>query len=228
MPVRHAFRAFRVLVIKDLVEELRARRAWPYMLLLGLILVLLVELQLDVPPVEKEHVVCVLLWLDIFFAGTLALDRSFASEREEDCWRTLRLYPLPPPVIFLAKLTVNLFALLLLESILIPAFVIFSNVPLLDRPLLLALVALLANLGFAAVGVLVSALTITLSHRNGLLALLVFPMMTPVLLAAAAATHLLMAPELAGKTWHWIHLLAAFSLMFTTLGLVTFEFTIED
>jgi heme exporter protein B len=225
---RYAFRAFRALVAKDVVEELRLRRAWPCMLLLGLVLVLLVEMQLDLPPGEKEQVVCTLLWLDVFFAGTLALERSFAGEREEGCWRALRLYPLPPAVLFLAKVAVNVIALVLLESVLVPAFAIFSNVPLLDRLLPLTLIAMLASVGFAAVGVLVSSVTIGLSQRGSLLALLLFPLITPVLLGAASATRLFMTGGTDQQGWQWIQLLAAFAIVFMTLGMLVFEIVIED
>jgi heme exporter protein B len=228
MPTSHAIRAFLWLVAKDLVTEFRVRRAWPAMLLLGLVLVLLVEIQTDLPTWEKHQVVSGLLWLNVVFAGTLALDRSFASEREEGCWRVLLLYPLPPSVLFLAKMAVSFLALVLLECILIPAFVVFSNTPLLARPLPLLLIACLGNLGIASVGALVSGLTTAFSQRGSLLALLLLPLMTPVILGAAEATRLLVMGDL-GERWDcWIQLLAAFAVLFTILGILVFPFALED
>ncbi len=228
MPASYALRAFWSLVVKDLVGELRARRTWPAMLLLGLLLVLLVEMQIDLPGEQKYGVICGLLWLDVFFAGTLALERSFAGEREEGCWRILLLYPISPTVVFLAKMAVNLVALVLLDVVLIPAFVIFSNVPLLERPLPLGLVVLLGNLGFVSVGVLVSALTTHISQKGGLLALVLLPLMTPVLLGAAETTRLTVIGDLNEQWWNWVQLLAAFSVLFTTLGILVFHFAIEE
>jgi heme exporter protein B len=228
MPASHAIKAFRSLAVKDLVSELRARRAWPGMLLLGLILVLLLEMQLDLPAGQKAQVVSGLLWLDVFFAGLLALERSFASEREEDCWRALRLYPVPPVVIYLAKVAVNVVALGLLEGVLIPAVVIFSDAPLLEWPAALAMIAVLGNLGFASIGVVVSALTASLSQRGGLLALVLLPLVTPVLLGASEATRLLVVGGQDERWWRWVELLAAFAVLFMTLGMLVFEFAIED
>ena len=74
------------LINKDLVTEWRARRAWPAMLVLGAIVAVLVSLQLDTLADEKQRVVGGLLWLAIFFAGMIAVDRSFAAERENGCW----------------------------------------------------------------------------------------------------------------------------------------------
>lgn len=228
MPTGHALKSFGWLVAKDLTVETRCRRAWPGMLLLGLVLVLLLGVHTDLPTEQKQQVVSGSLWLTVFFAGTLSLERSFAGEREDGCWQALLLYPIPPAVIFLAKVTVNCVALLLLEAVLIPAFAVVSDTPFLRRPLSLALVASLGNLGFAAVGVLVSALTAGLSHRGSILALVILPLTTPVVLAAAEATRLLVLGDVGEQWWRWVQMLGAFVVLFITLGLLVFEFAIED
>jgi heme exporter protein B len=198
------------------------------MLLLGLLLVVLVEMHLDLPIESKQSVTCGLLWLCVFFAGTMALERSMASEREEGCWRTLLLYPISPAFVFVAKMAVNFVALLLLEVVLIPAFVVFANVDLLVNPLMLAAVVLFGNLGFVAVGVTVSALTAHSSQRGGLLALILLPLLSPVLVGAAEATRLAVLGELNEQWWSWLQLLTAFSVLFTALGLVLFPTAVEE
>jgi len=226
MPSR--FGAFWFLVAKDVVGELRARRVWPAMLFLGLLLVLFTEMQIDLAAEDKIGVMCGLLWLDVFFAGSLSLERSFASEREEGCWRTLLLYPISPTVIFLAKMAVSFVALVMLEAVLIAAFVVFGGVPLLAHPVPLGLIVVLGNLGLVAVGVLVSALVSHASEREGLLALVLLPLMTPVLLAAAEGTRLAVLGAVNEQWWRWLQLLAAFAVLFTTLGMLIFRFAIED
>lgn len=228
MSALHPLRAFAWLVAKDLRCEFRGRQVWPAMLLLGFVLVLLLEMQLDLPAEEKHQVVSGLLWLDVFFAGMLALERSFAGEREEGCWRALLLYPVPRCVFYLAKMTVVVLALGFLECFLIVAFSIFSGTPFLEHLSALALIALLGNLGFAAVGVVVSAMTACCTRRGGLLALLVFPLVTPVLLGAAEATRLLVTGRMDDSWWRWVQLLSAFVILFTTIGILVFEFIIED
>jgi heme exporter protein B len=198
------------------------------MLLLGVVLVFFLVMQLDLPAAQQQQVASGLVWLDVLFAGTLALDRSFASEREEGCWTALLLYPVSTSVLYLAKITVNLVALFVLEVFLVLAFVVFANQPLLDRPLLLLLVALFGNLGFAAVGVLVGAATRHSSQRGGLIALLLFPLVAPDLIGAAEATRLLAAGRVDETWWRWMQLLAAFTILFTTLGLMVFGFLLEE
>ena len=228
MPARFVLKAFWFLVAKDLVGEFRARRAWPAMLLLGLLLVVLVEMQIELPTEHKSGVICGLFWLDVFFAGTLALERSLVSEREEGCWRTLFLYPISPALVFFAKMAMNFVALVILELVLIPAFVVFANVNLLANPLMLGLVAVLGNLGFVSVGVTVTAVTNHSSQKAGLLALILLPLLSPVLVAAAEATRLAVIGECNEQWWSWVQLLAVFCVLFTTLGFVLFPSAVEE
>jgi heme exporter protein B len=228
MPAGHALKAFRCLVMKDLISEFRMGRSWPGMVLLGLMLVFLLEMQVDLGMQEKWQVMSGLLWIDVFFAGTLMVERLLAGEREEGCLRALLLYPVSPTVVFFAKTTVIVLALVLLECVLVPAFIVFSDVPLLQRPWCFVTVALLANVGYAAVGVVISALTAQLPHRSNLLPLLLLPLMAPVLISAAAATRLLLAADPENQWGRWVQLLGCFAVVFTTLGALVFEFVLED
>ena len=107
---------------KDLRREFRARMTWPAMLLLGLLLVMTLELQTDLPADVKEQLAGGLLWLAVFFSGTIGLERSFADENDEGCWDALRMYPLSPTVIYTAKLLFNFTALMVVTAVLLPLF----------------------------------------------------------------------------------------------------------
>jgi heme exporter protein B len=228
MEMFHSLGAFWRLVQKDAAQEFRARRAWPAMLLLGLLLVLVLAMQIDQTADQKLRVASGVVWLAVFFAGVLSLERSFAAEREEGCWQALMLYPVSPGVVFCAKAAINFAALALLEVVLFPAIVVFCGAPLLDRPGPLLLAAGLANLGFASLGVVMSGLTAGISHRGSLLALLLLPLMIPVMLGAAEATRLAALGDL-GEAWRrWIQLLAVFAVVYTTVGCLVFEFVIEE
>jgi heme exporter protein B len=216
------------IIHKDLVSECRARRVWPAMLLLGSVVALVFTVQMDLLPTERRRTVGGLLWLAIFFAGMLAVDRSFASEREDGCWEGLLLCPVSPTAVYLAKLVVNVVALAVLQCVLIPLFIVLSDVPLLARPGAMLLTALLGNLGIAAVGTLLSALTTAARPGGNLLVLLVLPLVIPVVLAAAEATRLMAEGDLGAPWWRWIQLLGACALIFVTAGVVLFDFVIED
>lgn len=216
------------LVHKDLLREFRAPRVWPGMLLLGIVLALIIAMQVDLPQDQQGVLMASLFWLAAVFAGSVALDRSFSGERVAGCWQALLLYPISPGTIFAAKTTVNFLALCCLDCILLPAFVVFSDVSLLARPGPLLVVVVLANLGVAATGTLASALTSGLTQRGNLLVLLLLPLISPVALGAAQATRLLVAGDAQGEWLRWAQLLAVFAALFLTMGTLLFEFVIED
>jgi heme exporter protein B len=215
------------MIHKDLMCELRARQAWPAMLLLGMVVVVVFSVQMDTG-LASEGIGGGLLWIAIFFAGTLALERTFAGEREDGCLRGLLLYPVPPGTVYLAKLVVNFVALSSLEIVLVPLFVVFADVPLVRHAASLGLVMVLGNLGIAAVGTLLGGMTSGQSGRANLLALLLLPVVVPVVLGAAEATRLLLLDDVGSAWWRWVQLLGAFAVLFITAGWILFEFVIEE
>ena len=67
------------------------------------------------------------------------------------------------------------------------------------------------------------------ARRGGnLLALLMLPIVVPVIVAAAEATRLMMENDFAAPWWRWIQLLAAFAIIFTTAGMILFDVAIEE
>jgi heme exporter protein B len=215
------------IVHKDLIAEWRAARAWPTMLLLGVVVALVFSLQMNLLPQQRQQMLGGLLWLAVFFAGLTAVDRSFAAEGEEGCWESLKLLPISPSVVYLAKMVVNFTALALLECLLIPLFFVLSDVPLLPHLGRLLPVAGLANLGLAAVGTLVGAMACG-GRSNPLLVPLVLPLSLPIVLAAAECTRLDVLETGGELWWRWLQLLAAFAIVFLTAGTVLFEYAIED
>lgn len=215
------------LIHKDLVLEYRTRQAWPAMLLLGIIVAVVFNLQMELLPEQRPAAAGALLWLATLFAGLVAIERTCAAE-QDGCWEGLVLYPLPPSLIYLAKLTVNFIALLALLCVLVPLFVALADVPLLRHAWAMLLVAVLGSLGMAAVGTLVSAVTHGLRQRAAVLSLLMLPLLLPLVLAAAEATQLVAEGDLGNEWWRWVQFLGAFAIVFTTLGLVLFGFLLEE
>jgi heme exporter protein CcmB len=216
------------LIHKDLTREMRAQQTWPKMALLGIVLVLLLTTQIDLPMEQQTRVVSGLLWTTIFFAGTVAIERSFASEHDDGCWQTLMQYPVVPSMIFFAKMTVNIASIVVLEALLIPLFIVLTDVPLLAEPGSLFVVAALGGSGVAAIGTLIGGITAGMRNQGGVLALLLLPLSAPVLLSSAEATRITLASAGDPLWWWWIQLLAAFAVVFTTVGALVFGVVMED
>jgi heme exporter protein B len=216
------------IIQKDLLGEIRTRRSWAAMLLLGVVVAFVFSIQMDLLPHQQQRLVGGLLWLTVFFAGMTAVERSFAAEREEGCWQGMKLLPLSPGTIYLAKLVVNTIALLALECLLIPLFFVLSDIPLLPYAGHMLLIAALASPALAAVGTLVSALVAASGRGGNMLVLVVLPLVIPVVLAAAECTRLVVLHQLDAAWWRWIQLLGAFALIFSVAGTLLFEYAIED
>jgi heme exporter protein B len=103
-----------------------------------------------------------------------------------------------------------------------------ADMPPVSRPALMALIILLANVGFASIGTLLSGLTHGLERRGGLLTLILLPLLAPVVLGAAEATSMLLAGEVDSAWWRWIQLLGVFAALFTVVGALAFEFVWEE
>jgi heme exporter protein B len=216
------------MIRKDLLSEWRSRRAWPAMILLGIVVAVVFSLQIELPAEQKRQIAASLLWIAIFLAATLSLDRSFALEHEDGCWRALLLYPVSPASVYLAKLTVNVVWLAVLQAALIPLFAVLTDVPLLKLPWAMGLVALLGNIGIASIGTLLSALSARVQKGASLTALLALPMVIPVVLAASEATRIQAEGRIDGAWWDWNGLLACFAAIFIVAGVVLIDFVAEE
>ena len=216
------------MIHKDLVSEWRSQRAWPAMILLGIVVAVVFSLQIDLPFEYKRQIAASLLWVAIFLAASLSLDRSFALEREDNCWQALLLYPISPSSVYLAKLVVNIVWLAALQCVLIPLFTVLTDVPLLSHPWAMAVVALLGNLAIASAGTLLGALATRIHKGANLTVLLALPMAIPVVIAAAEATRLSAEGQIDRSWWDWNGLLAVFAATFIVAGTVLMDFVAEE
>ncbi len=216
------------IIQKDLLSEWRSRRAWPAMIMLGIVVAVVFSVQIELPAEYERQIASGLLWIAIFLAATIGLDRSFALEREDGCWQSLMLYPLSPSAVFLGKLAVNVVWLAVLQATLIPLFTVLTDVPLLNHFWAMALVALLGNVAIASAGTLLAAVAARVEKGTSLTALLTLPLVLPVVLAAAEATRLQAEGRLDGAWWDWNCLLAGFAVVFVVAGVVLMDFVAED
>lgn len=234
--------AFLALVGKDLRTELRTREVLATTLLFPLLTLLVFRFSFETGEVVGMRAAAPgVVWAAALFASILALIRSFASEREDDRIFGLLMSPVDRGTIYLAKLTANFTFLLLVEAITLGAFVLFFDANLLPGLYLLVPVVLLGTLAISSVGTLFAAMAVGTRAREGLLPLLLFPVLTPVLLAALEYTRLTLAlgspdpavVEAAANAaregaLRWIGTLVAFDVIFTAAGWILFEYVVAD
>ncbi len=127
---------------------------------------------------------------------------------------------------FLGKAGASLIALVGVELWAAVLFTVFLDVDWRGGAVACAAAGLLGAVGLAAIGTLLSALSIGVRFREFLLPVLLFPLVLPILVLASRIT----AEALAGREipalW-W----AAFSLydwVFALIGYFVFDFVLED
>ena len=220
--------AYRTLLAKDLRIELRTLQSLPAMALFAVTTFVIFRFGLDRTSLEGSLAAGVLL-VTVLFAALLAINRLFVAEREEGGFDAIRLAPVDPSSLFVAKVLALVVYLGVLELIAIPVFAGFF----LDDAsglLPLAGVVLLLNLGLAATGTVVSTIGANSRARDLLTPLILLPLLVPLLIAAAGAAEPLLAaggPEYA-DVGRWVLTMALYDGLFLLVGYAVYDFLLED
>jgi heme exporter protein B len=220
--------AFRAILAKDLRVELRTLQSVPAMALFAMTTFVLFRFGLDRESLSGSLAAGVIL-ATVLFAAILAVNRLFVAERDEGGFDAIRLAPVDPSALYAAKAMALVIYLAALELVALPAFAfLFLD----DWAGLAPLfgVLLLADLGLAATGVLVSAIGTNSRARDLLVPLLLLPLIVPVMIAAAGAAEPLLAAggPSSDEVGKWLAILALYDLVFVAIGYAVYDFLLED
>jgi heme exporter protein B len=224
-PSRQAFAA---ILGKDLRTELRTLRSLPAMALFAVTTFVIFRFALDRTTLSGSLAAGV-LWATLLFAAILGINRIFVSEREEGGFDAIRLAPIDRTVVFLAKAAALLVYMAVLELVTVPVFALFF----LDSAAglaPLALVILLADVGLAATGALISSMAVNSRARDLVVPLVLLPLVVPLMIAATGASDPLL--EAGGPAYDrfgtWLLTLGLYDLVFLLIGYAVFDFLLED
>jgi heme exporter protein B len=220
--------AFRAILAKDLRTELRTLESVPAMALFAATTFVLFRFGLDRTTLEGALAAGVLL-ATVLFAAILAINRVFVAEREQGGFDVIRLAPVDGASLYAAKVCVLAIYLGALELIAVPVFAVLFSVEAGGLPALAA-VLVLADIGLAAVGALVSSIAVNSRARDLIAPLLLLPLLVPVMIAAASAAEPLLAAG--GPSYadfgQWMGILALYDLVFIAVGYAVYDFLLED
>jgi heme exporter protein B len=220
--------AFAAILGKDLRSELRTLQSLPAMALFAVTTFVIFRFGLDRTTLSGSLAAGV-LWATLLFAGVLGINRLFVSEREEGGFDAIRLAPIDRTALFAAKAAALFAYLLALELVAVPVFALFFLGSAAALPPLLG-VLVLANIGLAATGTVISSMAVHSRARDLLVPLVLLPLVVPLMIAATGATEPLLA--LGGPTYDrfgtWLAILALYDLIFGLVGYAVFDFLLED
>jgi heme exporter protein B len=220
--------------VKDIRIELATREIVVTTGFFAALVTILTSVAFTTGPAATTRVAPGTLWLAILFSSILALGRSWQREREESALLGLLVSPLPRAAIWLGK-AAGVFAFLMaVEVLVVPLVALVFNLDL--APVLgpLTLVMVLGTTGVAATGTLFGAMTVRTRARELLLATVLFPLLSPVLLSSVAATRELFYAAASGQSvdrhdlGDWLLLLGVFDVVAIIGGVALFGALLED
>ena len=220
--------AFSAILGKDLRVEFRTMRSLPAMVLFAVTTFIIFRFGLDRTSLSGSLAGGV-LWTTLLFAAVLGINRIFVSEREEGGFDAVRLAPVDRTALFTAKATALFIYLAVLELIVVPTFAVFFPA---DWSGLLPLIPVLAgaNIGFAALGPLISSMAVNSRARDLLVPLLLLPLVIPLMIAATGASAPLF--DAGGPSYDkfgtWLMVMGLYDAIFCLVGYAVFEFLLED
>lgn len=180
---------------KDLRLEWRSKEILLTTGYFGLFVVLVFSFSF-VAGAEEEAVVPGILWVALAFSGSLGLGRVFDRERDGDCIRALLLAPIARPSIYLGKVLGVLVFMTAVMAIVLPAVIFFFNLRLTWNLFGYLFVCVgLGTIGYSVVGTLLAAMLSRARSKDVLLAIVLYPLILPMLIIGVQATGVLLEPE---------------------------------
>jgi heme exporter protein B len=215
---------------KDLKIELRTKEIVLTMGYFGFLVVLIFAFSFFRDGSTIASVAAGILWVAIAFSGTLGLGRVFEREREGDCIRALLLSPVPRSSIYLGKALGVLIFMIVVELVVVPTVYFFFNLDLAAKSTgLLIGAVLLGTVGYSIIGTLLGAMLIRARAKDVLLAIVLYPMILPVLIIGVKATGALLEPQPAyNEVGLWLRILGLYDLVFGVAALWVFEPLLMD
>lgn len=206
---------------KEFRCELRTRHALNAMLLFAVTSVVVVGFS-TARAAPDGFTVGALFWIVLFFSAMSALAHVFVKEEDTQTGLALRLAARPSAVYF-GKLLFNLALLSALAGIITPLFMALVGMKIYQWGIFWATL----GLGVAALAgatTIIAAIVARASIRGALFAVLSFPILLPMLLAAVGATQASMDPVGAATAGDELRLLGAYLVAMTTGSWLLFEF----
>jgi heme exporter protein B len=174
------------------------------------------------------------LWLSIAFASILALSRTWQREREESALLGLLISPAPRAAIWCGKALSVLGFVLAVEVPVVLLVALFFQVDLPRIALPLSVVMVMGTVGVATTGTLFGAMTVRTRARELLLATVLFPLLSPSLLASVSATREIFYAAARGlpvdvaEVSDWLLLMGVFDVVSIVGGVAMFGALVED
>ena len=216
------------LILKDLKIEWRSKEIVTSMFIFGLSVTLIFALAFQVAPDLIETFAPGLLWVVILFTSVLGLNRLFSLEREEHALWSWASAPVDRGTVYFAKVISALLFVFMSELLFIIPFFIFLNLPADFSFFLFAIILFMGTSAIVSVGCLISGITLQAGLRDVLIPILLFPLASPVAIAATKCTEYLFNQKPLTEWNFWVLILVSFCVIFGLSGYLIFNRIVEE
>lgn len=211
------------IIRKDIRAEFRSRELISTMALFTLLSVMVFSFALELDRQARRETVSGVLWVTIVFASLLGLNRSMIAEREQGSLSAMILAPVDRTAIYLGKAIGNFLFTVVVGLFLLPLVTVLFNINVAEWGMVLMLI--LGILGFTSIGTLIAAMTAQTRARETLLPIAMLPVTLPVILTVVRASAGIMEGNF---DLTWLITLIVIDLLYLGLGVLLFEYVVED
>lgn len=229
-PARHStswFEEVGIIFRKDFAIEIKTGEVVTTSTFFAALVVVMASLAFYGGPSTRRLVGSGVIWLSVAFAAVLALGRGWQRERQERALDGLLVTPVARSAIFAGKALGICAFLFIVELVVIPLAGLFLALDLDEVGFGLLWVALAATPGIAAAGTLFGAMTVRTQARDLILAIVLFPLLSPTLLSAVTMTRELFNGVPVVELLDYLKFMLVFDFVFIAGGLTLFGPLVE-
>jgi heme exporter protein B len=166
-----------------------------------------------------------LFWIIMLFASVNAITKSFIQESRA---RQLYYYTIASPkAIIISKIIYNIFLMILLSLIALGFYSLVFNNPMGD-PMFYLLSVLLGSISFASIFTMISGIASKASNGGGLMAILSFPLVIPLLVVLIKFSKNAMDGLDRSVSYDEIGVILAINVIVVTTSLLLFPYLWRD
>ena len=216
------------LIKKELLIEFRSKQIILSMLIFGLAIILIFALSSNISSEILSNYSAGMFWLMNLFVVVIGVHRSFAYEKEFDAFSLLVSAPVDRGMIFLSKWVSGFIFITTTQLIIIAPFfkLLLLDIP--ENISFFILTSLLINLAMMSIASIVSGIVIRSNFSEVLLPLLMFPLLSPLMIAATKISNDIINSQ-SYELWNvWVLIIASIVVLFGVAGYALFDFIVEE
>ena len=216
------------LIKKELLIEFRSKQIILSMLIFGLAIILIFALSSNISSEILSNYSAGMFWLMNLFVVVIGVHRSFAYEKEFDAFSLLVSAPVDRGMIFLSKWVSGFIFITTTQLIIIVPFFKLLLLEIPENLSFFILTSLLINLAMMSIASIVSGIVIRSNFSEVLLPLLMFPLLSPLMIAATKISNDIINSQ-SYELWNvWVLIIASIVVLFGLAGYALFDFIVEE